>query len=347
MKRNQKNLLGVIILIIFVSIYNYQTKYDTYDNKEFIKNVSLSLEENQEIIIFESKNPFNFYDILNNLNNVSSQTVYGIITYPEIKKNKYPIIIGVAGSAGWGEHHYKYLDIYNEIGIATLALHSFESRGVTSTVGEQVSATIPMVVHDAFSALNALSNNKKIDIDQVGITGWSFGGGVSLFAGWKPIMDKLSPNLKFAAHLPLYPPCVAKPDVPEFTDSPIHILIGELDNWVPAEPCDQLVTELKNMNYENIDITIYDNAHHSFDRTMDLKIADSAYRLEDCRLSLNDQGVVSTDTFIKIPMKNSIMQKLGLMFCAERGPTWGGNDIARSQSFEFAKSFFSSNLLND
>ena len=32
MKRNQKNLLGVAILIIFVSIYNYQTKYDSYDN---------------------------------------------------------------------------------------------------------------------------------------------------------------------------------------------------------------------------------------------------------------------------------------------------------------------------
>ena len=55
MKRNQKNLLGVIILIIFVSIYNYQTKYDTYDNKEFIKNVSLSLEDNQEIIILKVK----------------------------------------------------------------------------------------------------------------------------------------------------------------------------------------------------------------------------------------------------------------------------------------------------
>jgi len=347
MKRNQKNLLFLLLIVFVAYIYNYRTTYDEYDNSDIINNISNNLKDNQELLVFESKNPFNFYDIINNLDIVSNQIVYGILTYPEIKKDKYSVVVGVAGSLGWSDHHYNYLNEYQKMGIATLSLHSFNSRGVVSTVGEQIAVTIPMVVHDAFMALNELSKKDNINPNKIAITGWSLGGGVALFSAWKPIIDAISPNLKFAAHLPFYPPCVAKPDLPEFSNSPIHIMAGAMDNWVPAKPCQDLINDLTLNGYQNASITIFDDAHHSFDRSSNIETIKDAYRLEECSLLLDKNGIVSTNTFISLPMKNGFMQKIGLMFCAQKGPTMGGNDYARENSLILSKEFMNKHLLNN
>ena len=50
----------------------------------------------------------------------------------------------------------------------------------------------------------------------------------------------------------------------EFTDAPIHILIGELDTWTPASACETLVEDLSKVK-DNIGLTIYNDSHHSFD----------------------------------------------------------------------------------
>ena len=333
-------LLGLVLLFLFL----YKTKYDEVDISDALKQATSELKENQQIIVFDSKNPFNFHDILNNLDNVSNQEVYGILTYPEVKKDKYPLVLGVAGSLGWAEHHYGYMDRYREMGIATLTLHSFKSRGVVSTVGEQISVTIPMIVHDAYMVLAALSAKSDIDIDKVAITGWSLGGGVSLFTAWKPIKDLISPDFQFAAHLPFYPPCIVEPTELEFTGSPIHILIGELDDWVPAEPCVEMIESLKLDNYD-AGITVYPESHHSFDRNMEVKTADHAYSLTDCRLTLSNSGVVKTKDY-GFPLLNGTLQKIGLYFCADRGSTLGGNQEARDASSIFAKEFMERYLLN-
>ena len=85
-----------------------------------------------ETIIFESRNPFSFEEIITDLDNQEKQTIFGILTFPDNfdKESKYPIIIGVAGSLNWGPHHLKYLEMYNELGFATFQLHSFDSRDI-------------------------------------------------------------------------------------------------------------------------------------------------------------------------------------------------------------------------
>ena len=59
--------------------------------------------------------------------------------------------------------------------------------------------------------------HSKIDIEKAAITGWSLGGGVTLFSGWKPIMDAIDSDYKFAAHLAFYPPCFSEPKTIKFT----------------------------------------------------------------------------------------------------------------------------------
>ena len=46
--------------------------------------------------------------------------------------------------------------------------------------------------------------------------------------------------------------------------APLLILIGEKDDWTPAEPCRRLAEGSRAAGYP-VDIKIYPDAHHSFD----------------------------------------------------------------------------------
>ena len=133
----------------------------------------------QEKIEFISKNPFSFQDIITDLKNQEEQVVYGVLKLPDDIKtgSLVSLIIAVAGSNGWAEHHHEYLEIYRKNGIATFELFSFESRGISSTVGDQTNVTTAMMVLDAYNAFEALVKRPMINPDKIGITGWSLGGG--------------------------------------------------------------------------------------------------------------------------------------------------------------------------
>ena len=311
----------------------------------FIISINLYSQYTGEKISFQSANPFSFNDVITNLENQEKQEVYGNLVIPDDTLNpqkKYPLIIGVAGSLGWGEHHYKYLKMYQEMGIATFELNSFKSRGIKSTVGSQTEVTIAAIILDAYKALEILSNHPRIDKKRISITGWSLGGGVTLFSAWLPIKNAINKNLSFASHLAFYPPCFIDPENIEFSQSPIHILIGELDNWTPSQPCYELVEKLKNK--ANIDITIYEDSYHSFDRNSPVIVNEKAYNFTECKFRLTKDGNVLMNYF-NIPMSNPFLQKLGLMFCVKRGAYFGGNPESREKSFVFANEFMTKTLL--
>ena len=311
----------------------------------FIISINLYSQYIVEKISFQSANPFSFNDVITNLENQERQEVYGNLVIPDDTLNlqkKYPLIIGVAGSLGWGEHHYKYLKMYQEMGIATFELNSFKSRGIKSTVGSQTEVTIAAMILDAYKALEVLSNHPRIYKNKISITGWSLGGGVTLFSAWLPLKNAINKNLSFASHLAFYPPCFIDPENIEFSQSPIHILIGELDNWTPSQPCYELVEKLKNK--ANIDITIYENSHHSFDRNSPVIVNEKAYNFTECKFRLTKDGNVLMNYF-NIPMSNPFLQKLGLMFCVKRGINFGGNPVSREKSFVFANEFMTKTLL--
>ena len=301
---------------------------------------------NQEVIYFDSANPFSFNDIIENFENLDNQEVHGFLTLPQnIEKNeKVPLVIGVAGSKGWSNHHLDYLENYRSAGIATFELRSFKSRGVSSTVGSQIEVTHAMMILDSYRALEALSSHPNIDIDKVAITGWSLGGGVALFSGWNPLRKAINSKYEFAAHLSLYPPCFVKPISLDFTDSPMHILIGELDNWVPAKACEELVESMIDEGV-NIKINVLKDAHHSFDRTTPVVKVEDAYNFSECRLRMNDEGSVLMN-YLNVPMNSPLLQKIGLFLCAQRGPTMGGHQPSRMKSLNFSKNFMIKNLLD-
>jgi len=151
-------LKNILILIFFLGIFNVygQLKIDTIE--------------------FESANPYSFNDIITDLENQEKQTVFGKLTIPfdSISQNKkFPLVIGVAGSFGWSDHHYDYLKMYQEMGIATFELNSFKSRNITSTVGSQIEITMAAMILDAYrrdlgELISANSLGEWISADSLG-----------------------------------------------------------------------------------------------------------------------------------------------------------------------------------
>ena len=114
--------------------------------------------------------------MITNLDKQEPQKVEAILKLPN-GDGPFPLVIGVAGSLDWGSHHLEYLEMFRSVGIATLELQSFSSRGIKSTVGSQVEVTTSMMILDAYKALDKLSAHPKINKDHIAIMGWSLGGG--------------------------------------------------------------------------------------------------------------------------------------------------------------------------
>ena len=297
-----------------------------------------------ERIEFKSANPFSFYHIITDLDHQPIQDTYGILRFPEnTQQETFPLVIGVNGSKNWADHHLEYLAMYRDMGFATFEPQSFNSRQVSSTVGEQISVTMAMMILDVYRALEILSRDDRIDENNIAITGWSLGGGVALFSAWEPLIDAIGVEARFAAHLSIYPPCLVDMDLIRFSPVPIHILIGELDDWVAASACEELVSDLQDEDV-TIEITVYPNAHHGFDRQGPLATADRAYATGGCHFRMRADGALLMN-FLNIPMITPLRQKIALGLCADRGTTIGGNVEARKASFEFARSFMTKYLV--
>ena len=321
--------MKTIIIVFYSFIFFFLSHIHLCANESFFS----------EKITFTSHNPFSFSDVINGYNKLESQEVFGNLVIPRDSLNpnkKFPLIIGVAGSLGWKSHHLDYLKMYQSLGFATFELNSFKSRDIESTVGEQNQVTTAAMIVDAYKALEVLSKHPSIYKDKISITGWSLGGAVTLFSAWLPLKRAINNDLKFASHLAFYPPCFFELENLEFSQSPIHILIGEVDDWTPSAPCVDLVSQL--VNYSNIDITVYKDSHHGFDREGGLEINENGYSFKDCLFKLTDDGDVLMN-YLNIPMSNAFLQKIGFLFCATKGVTIGGNPDAREQSLKFAKDF--------
>jgi dienelactone hydrolase len=116
-------------------------------------------------------------------------------------------------------------------------------------------------VSDAYASLAHLRTLPFVDGSRVGLMGGEHGGSTALATMATP---SASPGFKAA--VALYPGCaqwLRSADAYR-PASPLRILIGEKDDWTPAEPCRRL-TEAAQQAGAPMTIKIYPGAYHSFD----------------------------------------------------------------------------------
>jgi len=116
-------------------------------------------------------------------------------------------------------------------------------------------------VSDAYASLAHLRTLPFVDGSRVGLMGGSHGGATTLATMAAP-----SASLGFGAAVALYPGCAQwlRSGEPYRPAGPLLILIGEKDDWTPAEPCRQL-TEAAQKAGAPMTIKIYPGAYHLFD----------------------------------------------------------------------------------
>jgi dienelactone hydrolase len=163
-------------------------------------------------------------------------------------------------------------------GYVVLMPDSFTTRGHPDGVCTDASPSRDDVsprrrVRDAYAALAYLRALSYVDGAHVGLMGGSHGGSTILSSMIAPESDtdRLATEKRggFAAAVALYPGCMASRRTWSHTGvyrplAPLLILIGDKDDWTPAEPCRKLTEAAQQAGYP-MTIKIYPGAYHSFD----------------------------------------------------------------------------------
>ena len=163
-------------------------------------------------IAYPSANPFEIHHILRKLDHAKPQEMFGWLVTPEVPAGKEtPCVVCCHGSLGWRGHHHEYMVRWLEAGMAVFRVHSFDARNVKSIVEDQLAVTHAMLLADAYQALRMLGSHPAIDSTRIGISGWSLGGSVALYAAWEPVAEALSASPRTS---PSTPPRTCGPRFP-------------------------------------------------------------------------------------------------------------------------------------
>jgi dienelactone hydrolase len=152
-----------------------------------------------------------------------------------------------------------YAEQYGAHGYVALILDSFARRGITNICGNGLAVAPQRRAWDAYSAASYLASLGYVDRRRLVLEGDSHGGWATLVALQQ---RQWHAPVRFAAGIAWYPYC---PAGVTFT-APILILIGESDDWTPADRCKSLVERLHNQpDQPDIEIRTFPGATHAYD----------------------------------------------------------------------------------
>lgn len=277
---------------------------------------------------YDSKNILGFENLFGSgLEAQEDVEVFGVLHFPDNYNSlkKYPAVVASHGSSNWRAHHLKYIEQIRQAGFIVFAMHPFDSRGVNSTVGNQINVTSETVIYDMAMSLNLLWDDQRIDNQKIYAAGWSLGGTAALFNGWMPLQASLNKNgASFAGYLMWYPGCLALPDLNEWDKDLMQIYIGEEDNWTPPQPCRELVADI-NSQGGNAFIEIYPNSFHSFDGPQPLRLIPDAYSWAECKLKLNAETMKVYDpSDTLLDFSDPKLRRAAYESCAKKGEVMAG-----------------------
>ena len=145
---------------------------------------------------------------------------------------------------------------------------NFSSRNAMNVGADQSQVSTFSFYIDAFMTLDFLSNDPKIDIKRVGITGWSRGGMNSLAIAETRIRDALvSKDLYFAASIPRSVECRQSGffrNPQPIKETKIWMINGKNDDASLAHICEEYGNKMK-ANGADIKVTTKKGWGHGFE----------------------------------------------------------------------------------
>jgi dienelactone hydrolase len=287
-------------------------------------------------IAFEALTPKNSRDFVKRKTTEKS-VIAGVLTLPETAGAagapdvKVPAMVVVHGSSGVLQNDWDWARRLNDMGIATFVIDNFTGRGVTETATDQSRLSPAADTAGALAALQLLASHPKIDPKRIGVIGFSRGGSAAINTALEPMrLAVINDDLRFAAHVSLYPGC-GVPFVSAHLDgSPILMLLGGKDNYTPASNCLAYADELRARG-ASIPVVVYPNANHGFDSDAPPHFRPQPTTIHDCHGEIDlDNGVFTVQTRDQTVRGAAAVAELRR--CTERGVTVGGDPEAREKA---------------
>ena len=256
----------------------------------------------------------------------------GVLRIPKAGQ-KHPAVVLMHGAGGVGGANSPtdlWSNVFNAAGIATFNVDGYSPRGITTLAeGQRLSAHAR--VQDAFGALEVLAKHPLIDAKKIAIMGFSHGGPSAIFSNVVRFQKKDS-DVRFAAHISMYGVCSATLRGEDDTTSPLLVLHGSADDWVPAAPCKEYADKLKAKN-RPVTVIEYPDSHHVFDSPLagPASKRDNVTTAGSCRFEEVDGG-----KFVNVATKQPLTP---VDACMVKGPTAGYNEAMTKKANADAVSF--------
>jgi dienelactone hydrolase len=190
-------------------------------------------------------------------------------------KGRAPAVVLMHGCGGWQPPVFEALEDYARFlsahGMVVLNLDSFGPRrnagGTVCSSYESLAAARDYRTRDAYAALAFLKAQPFVDPDNVFLIGQSNGGSVALIAAQSATVKRhAGAGTGFRGLVALYPWCGATGSLRPNLSSPVLILGGGRDDWVPPKDCERFAPR-----GATIDVRVYPEAAHSFDLQIPLQ----------------------------------------------------------------------------
>jgi len=179
----------------------------------------------------------------------------GKLTKPQ-GDGPFPAVVLLHGCGGIRSYQDVWTEKFASWGYVAFQVDSFGPRGLSSVCGDATLLTsiISKRSQDAYDAKTYLVGLPFVDRNRVGVMGWSHGGMTTL-----SVVDQKR-NDSFRSAIAFYPYC----NRPLFDfNAPLLILIGEKDDWTPANSCSMRMRS--GQTDPEVVLKIYPDSHHGFD----------------------------------------------------------------------------------
>lgn len=180
----------------------------------------------------------------------------------------FPAVVLLHGCSGLytkagalSSRHLWWARALRDQGYLVLMVDSFGPRGIKEQCSEKERKARASVERkrDAWGALEFLRGRPDVRGERIAALGWSQGGGTVLAA-----YESEGEGTGFRGAVAFYPGCGVALRNPDWQPGgPLLILIGENDDWTPAEPCEELAS--RDSVKDRLELVVYPDAHHGFD----------------------------------------------------------------------------------
>lgn len=280
-------------------------------------------------IEFSSVTPSGPTELVRRSYPATGTAVTGTLVLPPGADGRLPAMVIAHGSGGiLPGREDAWAARLNALGIATFVVDSFTPRGLQSTSRDQSRLSTMANLADALAALRLLATHPRIDPARIGVMGFSRGGQVALYSALEPLRrGMIDGNLRFAAHVALYPSCSIPYRAGEVGTAPILMLLGGADDYTPAAACRDYAAWFTGKGAP-VEVVAYEGAYHDFDIPEPLRFLPALQSARGCRAEVEvDSGTVRRlDTGEGLRDQTAISAYFRA--CMQRGATIGGDPAA-------------------